>query len=75
MENTVTIEVTSAFLVEGEVVLPGQTVEMLRTEALALVARGKAVLSETGEAGASAQDEDDPGAAGKARGRGKRGQG
>lgn len=49
MENTVTIEVTSAFLVEGEVVLPGQTVEVLRTEALALVVRGKARLTEAGE--------------------------
>lgn len=52
MENMVTIEVTSAFLVEGEIARPGSQVSLPRAEALALVARGKARLT-----GAAEEDE------------------
>ncbi len=85
MANTVKIEVTSAFLVEGEIARPGSQVSLPRAEALALVARGKAALTEGGEA--TAQAEEDPEAEGEEvpedgaapvgtpRGRGRRSQG
>ena len=52
--GAVKIEVTSAFLVEGEIARPGSQVSLPRAEALALVARGKAavgLVGSTGEAG------------------------
>lgn len=40
----VTLEVTSAFVVDGRVVLPGRVVQVPRADAAGLVARGKAVV-------------------------------
>lgn len=45
----VTVEVTSAFVVDGLVVLPGRVVELPRSDAVGLVARGKAVVVDPGK--------------------------
>ena len=45
----VSVEVSSAFLVEGEVALSGQIVRLPRDEAAGLVARGKAVVVDPGK--------------------------
>ena len=41
----VTLEVTSAFVVDGRVELPGRVVQVPRADAAGLVARGKAVAA------------------------------
>lgn len=46
MEEQVVIEVTSAIVIEGLVVPPGQTVEVLASDARMLIAQGKAVRVE-----------------------------
>ena len=46
MEEQVVIEVTSAIVIEGLVVPPGQAVEVLASDARALIAQGKAVRVE-----------------------------
>lgn len=55
----VTLEVTSAFVVDGRVVLPGRVVQVPRADAAGLVARGKAVVVDAGEAHAQAGTEVD----------------
>lgn len=59
MDNMITIEVTSAFLAGGEVAMPGSQVLLPRAEALALVARGKAELTESVEANEAAPEPED----------------
>lgn len=44
----VMVEVQSAVVVDGRVVLPGQVVQVPRSDAAALVARGKAVVVDAG---------------------------
>lgn len=51
----VTLEVTSAFVVDGEVVLPGHAVKVPRADAHGLVARGKAVVTDPHDASAGAE--------------------
>ena len=54
----VTLEVTSAFVVDGRVELPGRVVQVPRADAAGLVARGKAVVAPAGTGGdAIAADE------------------
>lgn len=49
MEEQVVIEVTSAIVVEGLVVPPGQAVQVLASDARTLIAQGKAVRVEGAE--------------------------
>lgn len=49
MEEQVVIEVTSAIVVEGLVVPPGQSVQVLASDARVLIAQGKAVRVEDAE--------------------------
>lgn len=46
---TVMLEVTSAFVVDGRVAIAGERVRVLRSDAAALVARGKAVVVDPAE--------------------------
>lgn len=55
----VTLEVTSAFVVDGRVELPGRVVEVPRADAAGLVARGKAVVAPAGTGGDAEDAADD----------------
>lgn len=55
MEEQVVIEVTSAIVVDGVIVLPGQSARVLASDARVLLAQGKAVRVESAEPAGNAE--------------------